>query len=143
MLRKMLYVPRHHQESAESHMTRLVRLLRNCRAQHKFLHGDETYCASWFSWCGHIARITTRVPTRETSKLFSHKKYGLASEHEEGTGHTMSRTSPQSLEMGAGSGPMPGDECVNTAQNSTAWRSKLEEMINWKNEKWSIARVLK
>ena len=25
-----------------------------------------------------------------------------------------------------------GDEWVNIAQNSTVWRSKLEEMINWK-----------
>ena len=73
MLRKMIYVPRPLVESAETHMTRWARLLRNCRAKHKFPHGDETYFASYFSWCGHIARITTRDPKRETSKLFLHK----------------------------------------------------------------------
>ena len=36
-----------------------------------------------------------------------------------------------------------GDEWINVAQHSTVWRSKLEEMINWKNGKWLIARVLK
>ena len=38
MLRKMIYVPRRPDESAESHMTRWARLLRNCRATYKFLH---------------------------------------------------------------------------------------------------------
>ena len=54
-------------------MTRWARLLRNCRAKHKFPHGDETYFASYFLWCGHIARIATRDPMRETSKLFMHR----------------------------------------------------------------------
>ena len=36
MLRKMIYVPRLPDESAETHMTRWARLLRNCRAKHKF-----------------------------------------------------------------------------------------------------------
>ena len=66
-------VPRLPDESAELHMTRWARLLRNCRAKHKFPHGDETYFASYFSWCGHIARIATRDPMRETNKLFQHK----------------------------------------------------------------------
>ena len=73
MLRKMIYVPRRPKESAESHMTRWARLLRNCMAKHKFFHGDGTYFASFFSWCAHVARITTRDPTRETSKLFLQK----------------------------------------------------------------------
>ena len=33
-------------------------------------HGDETYFASYFSWCSHVARITVRDPKRETSNLF-------------------------------------------------------------------------
>ena len=42
MLGKMIYVPRLPGESAETHMTRWARLLRNCRAKHNFQHGDET-----------------------------------------------------------------------------------------------------
>ena len=75
MLRKMIYVPRRPEESAESHMTRWARPLRNCRAKHKFPHGDETYFASYFSWCGHVARVTTRDPRRETSTLFVNKTW--------------------------------------------------------------------
>ena len=97
MLRKMIYVPRLPDESAEAHMTRWARLLCNVRAKHKLQHGDEIYFASYFSWCGHNARITTRDPRRET-------KYDAASDPEEGTGLAMSWTSLQSLEVGAGSG---------------------------------------
>ena len=70
MLRKMIHVPRRPEDSAESHMTRWARLLRYCRAKYKFPHSDETYFASNFSWCGHIARITTRDSKRKTGKLF-------------------------------------------------------------------------
>ena len=55
MLRKMINVPRLPDESAETHMARWARLLRNSRGKHKFLHGDETSFASSFSWCGHVA----------------------------------------------------------------------------------------
>ena len=74
MLRKMIHVPRLPDGSAETHMTRWARLLRNCRAKHKFPHVDETSFASNFSRCGHIARITARDPKRETSNLFLNKQ---------------------------------------------------------------------
>ena len=99
MLRKMIYVPRLPDESAESHMMRWARLLRNCRAKHKFPHGDEKYFASYFSWCGHTARFATRDPKRESSKLFQ------VAEPEKGKGHTMLWMSVQSVEVGASSGP--------------------------------------
>ena len=89
MLRKMIYVPRCPEESSESHMARWSRLLRHCRSKHKILHGDETYFAQYFSWCGHIARLVTRDPARETSNMFL-KKHDVASQFEEGVGHTMS-----------------------------------------------------
>ena len=69
----MIDVPSLPDESAETHVTRWARLLRNCRAKHNLPHGDEMYFASYFSWCGHIARITTRDPKRETTNLFLHK----------------------------------------------------------------------
>ena len=71
MLRKM--IPRCPEESAESHMFRWSRLLRNCRAKHKLLHGDETYFAQYFSGCDQIARITTGDPGRETSRMYMNK----------------------------------------------------------------------
>ena len=73
MLRKMIYVARSDEESAESHMTRWARLIPNCRCKHKLLHADETYFAQYFSWCGHVARISTRYPTRETSRMYMNK----------------------------------------------------------------------
>ena len=45
-LRKMIYVPRLPDKSAETHMTRWARLLRNCRAKQKSPHGDDAYFAS-------------------------------------------------------------------------------------------------
>ena len=135
MLRWIIHVPRLPDDSAETHMTRWARALRNCKAKHKLPHGDEIFFASYFSWCGHIARMT-RDPNRETSNLFLHRKYDVASELEEGTVLATSRTSLQSLEVGAG-------RVVKVAQNSTVWRNKLEEMINRKNTKWWIARVFK
>ena len=58
--RKMIYVRRFLDECADTHMTRWARLLRFCRAKHKLPRCDEIYFVSYFSWCGHIARITTR-----------------------------------------------------------------------------------
>ena len=104
MLRKMIYVPRLPDESAETHMTRWARLLRNCRAKHKLQHGNEIYFACNFSWCGHIARIT-RSEKGNKQFIFA-QKYDVASEFEEGSGLAMSWTSLQSLELGAGSGSM-------------------------------------
>ena len=72
ILKRMIYVPRLPDENAGTHMTRWARLLRTCRAKHKLPHGDEVHFASFFSWCGHIARITMRDPKSETSKLFLH-----------------------------------------------------------------------
>ena len=69
MLRKMICAPRLLDEVQKKHMTRLARLLLNCRAKHKFPPGDETYFASNFSCCRHMARITTRDPKRETRTL--------------------------------------------------------------------------
>ena len=70
MLRKMICVPRLPDESAETHMTRWAILLRNCRAKHKFPRGDETYFASYFSWCGHVALLSKADPQRETRRIY-------------------------------------------------------------------------
>ena len=51
-------------------MIRWSKLLHNCRAKDKILHGDEMYFASYFSWCGHVARLTKMDPQRETSCIF-------------------------------------------------------------------------
>ena len=66
MLDKMIFAPRRSEDSAESHMTRWARLLRNCNAKNKFPHGAKTHFAGYFSLCGHIAGITTRGSKRET-----------------------------------------------------------------------------
>ena len=55
-------------------MVRWSRLRRNCRAKHKFPQGDDTYFAQYFSWCGHIARISTRDSSRERDKQDVHEQ---------------------------------------------------------------------
>ena len=62
MLRKIIYVPRRPTETADAHVIRWSKLLHNCRAKHKLLHGDEMYFANYSSWCGHVARVTKNGP---------------------------------------------------------------------------------
>ena len=134
--RKMIHVPRRPEESAETHMTRWARLLRNCRAKHKFPHGDETYFASFFSWSGHVARITIR----DICSCIKNMAWHRSLKKELGTQCHGRRFRVWRWEQ-----PVVhclGDEWAKLAQNSSVWRSKLEEMINWKKRKWLIARVL-
>ena len=35
---------------------------KNCREKHKLRHGEEMYFARYFSWCGHVARMTAIEP---------------------------------------------------------------------------------
>ena len=71
MLIRMTYVPKHTTETPEAHMIRWSKLQHNCRRKHKILHGDEMYFASYFSWCGPVARLTKADPKRETSRIFT------------------------------------------------------------------------
>ena len=52
-------------------MIRWSKLLHNCRTKHKILHVDGMYFASYFSWCGHVARLEITDPQRETSRIFT------------------------------------------------------------------------
>ena len=99
---KMIYVPRSSEVSAGSHIVRWSRLVRNCRYKHKFPHGDDISFARYFSWCGRIARITTRDPGRETSRMYMNKNIAFSSGFEKGIGYSMSWTTLSCLEMGAG-----------------------------------------
>ena len=98
MMRKMRYVPRPPDESAETHMTRWAKLLRYCRAKHKLPHGDELYFASFFSQCGHIARITTRDPKKGNKQVI------LAQDRSEGFPRT--RITNLSCACDSGRGPV-------------------------------------
>ena len=80
----------------------MVKIASELSEKHKILHGDEMYFASYFSWCGHVARLTTADPQRETSQIFN-LKYGMAAEFEERAWITMPWTWVQGVEMGAGS----------------------------------------
>ena len=130
MMRKMIYVPRLRGE--ETHMTRWARLLRNCRAKHKLPHGDEIYFASYFSRCGHIARIMTRDPKRETSKLFLNKNMMWLQSLKKELGSQCHGRRFRVWRWEQAVAQCIGCEWVHVDQNSTVWRSKLDEMINWK-----------
>ena len=94
--------------------------------------------ASYFSWCGHIARITTRDPSREASKLFLHKTLAWLRSLKIGTGHKMSWTSLQSLEVGASSGTVSWVE--TTKQHCVASEVGRDDQLE-RNEEWWIVRV--
>ena len=40
--------------------------------QAQFFHGDETF-SQYFSWCGHVAKISTRDPAKETCSVHEQK----------------------------------------------------------------------
>ena len=103
MLRRMIYVPRHTTETPEEHMILWSKLLHICRRKHKNLHDDEMYFASYFSWCGHVTRLTKADTQRETSRIFTQKK-GMVAEFEERARITNPWTQVQGVEMGAGRG---------------------------------------
>ena len=88
-----------------------------------------------FSWCGHIAKITTRDPTRETSKLFLHKNTAWLRSLKKELGTQCHGRRFRVWRWEQAVAQWLEDEWVSTGQNSTVWRSKLEEMINWKNQK--------
>ena len=77
----------------------------------------------------HCTDHDVRSEKRETSIFCT--KYDVASEPEEGTGLAMSWTSRWEQALAQ----CLGYEWVNVAQNSTVWRSKLEEMIIGKKQK--------
>ena len=135
MLRKVICVPRCPEEFSESHMVRWSRLLRNCRATHKFLHGDETYFAQYFSWCGHIARITTRDPGRETSKMYMNKNIAWLRDlnKELGTQCHGRRFRVWTWELAVAQ--CFGEKWVEKARSNTGWRAKQEEMTCWIKQK--------
>ena len=133
MLRKMMYVPRSLEESAESHMTRWSRLLRNCRTKYKIMHGDETYVAQYFSWCGHNARMAKRDPARETSKMFlEQKKHDVAAQFDNTQCHGR-RFRVWRWEQAVAQ--CIGDNWTEKAQSNTGWRAKLTEMVGWRKQK--------
>ena len=131
MLRKMIYVPRLPDESEETHMTRWARLLRNCSAKYKLPRGDETYFGSYFSWCGHIARITTRDPKRETSKLFLHKNNAWLRSLKKETGTQCHGTPFQSLEVGAGRESMSWRRVGKDGTKQYGMALQVGKLINW------------
>ena len=98
MLRKMIHVPRLPDESAVSDMARWARLLRICRAKHKFPHGDEkVLCKQLLVVRAHCTDCDER-PEEGIEHIVPAQKHCLVAEPEKGNGHTMSWTSFRSLD---------------------------------------------
>ena len=138
LLRKMIYVPRSFEESTELHMTRWSRLLRNCRTKHKIMHGDETYFAHYFSWCGHIARLATRDPARETSNMFWNKIMMWLHNLKKELGTQCHGRRFLVWRMEEAVAKCSGDNWIEKAQSNNGWRAKLTDVIGWKNKRWRI-----
>ena len=58
------------------------------------------YFASYFSWCGHVARVTKVDPKRNESHFYG-EKHLVVADIEEITGIAMSWTSIQGADSGA------------------------------------------
>ena len=135
MLRRMICVPRHTIETPEAHMIRWSKLPHNCRRKHKILHGDETYFASYFSWCGHVARLTKVDPQRETSRIFTLKNVEwLRNLKREFGSQQCHRRRVRGVEMEAGSGTVSGHRLDERGTGSDGWRANMDAMIKWKNK---------
>ena len=132
---KMIYVPRSSEVSADSHMVRWSRLLRNCRDKHEFLHGDDTSFARYLSWCGHIARITTRDPGRETSRMYVNRNIALLRDLKKELGTQCHGRRFRVSRWEQAVAQCIGEKGVYKAQSNTGWRAKQEEMIAWIKQK--------
>ena len=99
-------------------------------AQHKLLHGDEEYFANYFSWCGHVARMTASDPKCETCRMYLNK-------NKEWLRNLKNEVGSQCHgECGGGSKRWHsvGTEWVKMAQYRAVWRSKAGEMIKWRKK---------
>ena len=135
MLRKMIYVPRSSEESTESYMARWSRLLRNCRSKHKILHGDETCFAEYFSWCRHNARLATRDPARETSKMFLNENMTCLRNLKEELGTQCHGRRFRVWRWEQAAAQCIGDDWTVQAQSTTGWRANPGEMIGRRKTK--------
>ena len=130
MLRKMIYVPRPPDGSAETHMTRWARLLRNCR-KNTNPHMATKLISPASSRTDHDERSEERW---ETSTLFLHKNVARLRNLKKELGTQCHGRRFRVWRCKQAVVQCLGDEWVNVAQNNAVWRSKLEEMIIMKKQ---------
>ena len=135
MLGRMIYVPRSRTETPEAHLIRWSKLLHNCRAKLKILHGDEMYFASYFSWCAHVAQLSKVDPQRVTSRIYTLKKMEWLGNLQ----NPMSWTSAQGVEMKAARCAVCWhrlDKCC-TGSDSVEGQDGCDDQVE-KTKKWLI-----
>ena len=116
-------------------MIRWSQLLQNSRRKHQILHGDEMYFASYFSWCGHVARLTKADPQRETSQIFTMKNMEWLRNLKEELGSQC-----HGRRFGVWRWEQAVAQCVrigrtNVAQDRLGWRAGMNAMIRWRKTK--------
>ena len=120
ILRRMIYVPRLPTETAEAPMIRWSRLLHNCRAKQKLLHGDG---------CGHVARVTNKDPKRATSRIFTLKNMEWLRRFKKEPGSQSHGRRFRLWRWEQAVVQCVGTEWVKVAQDRAAWRAKMDAMI--------------
>ena len=116
---RMIYVPRYSHGNTGRTQDSVVQTTASLPEKHKILHYDETYFASYFSWCGHVARLTKADPKRETGQIFM----------------------LQNLEQLPNLKKELGSQChgrrfrTNVAQDRMGWKAKMDAMIKWRKQK--------
>ena len=123
-----------HGNTRSTHDT-VVKIAAQRQEKHKILHGDETYFASYFSWCGNVARLTKADPKREMSQIFMQKnlewlrnlKTELGSQRH-GRRFRVWRREQAVVQCA-------GTDWTKLAQDRLAWRAKTDAMIKWRKQK--------
>ena len=107
-------------ETAEAPMIRWSRLLHNCQAKHKLLHGDG---------CGHVARVTNMDPKRATSRIFTLKNMKWLRRLKKELGSQCHGRRFRQWRWEQAVAQCVGTEWVKVAQDRAAWRAKMDAMI--------------
>ena len=111
-------------------------------SKHKLPHGDETYFARYFLWCGHVARMTVIDPMRETNRLFVHKNMEWLRnlKKEVGTQCHGRRLTVWMWEQAVAQ--CVGTDLTKVPQDRAEWRSKVNDMTEWKKQKMADRSVI-
>ena len=128
-------VPGRTTETPEAHMVRWSKLLHGCRGTHKILHGDDMYFASYFSSCGHVARLTKVDPQRETSRIYIPNYMEWLRSLKKELGSQCHGRRFRVLRWEQAVAQCVGTDWTNVAQDRMEWRAKMDAMIKWRTQK--------
>ena len=109
------------------------------RAKHKLPDDAETYFASYFSWCGHVAVTDT---TRGTSGLYMHKNMEWLRKMRKEVGSQYHGRRSRVWRREQAVAQCAGTEWTKVARDRTAWHSQIHEMKKWRKQEMADHSVI-